>query len=133
MPWRETCPMNQRQKFIEEWLHNEWSFSALCQAYGVSRKTGYKWLDRFKNGGFEDLGDQPRACETHPNATPASIEARIVQLAPSIPILGPTKAQEAAGNAAPGSNLAGQQHDRQHSEAAWLGEAETQAQPHADL
>lgn len=101
MPWRETCPMNQRQRFIEEWLHNEWSFSALCQAYGVSRKTGYKWLERFKLGGFEDLADQPRACETHPNATPSSIEAQIVQLRHRHPFWGPRKLKKRLGTLHP--------------------------------
>jgi putative transposase len=101
MPWRETCPMNQRQRFIEDWLHDEWSFSGLCQAYDISRKTGYKWLERFKAGGFDDLSDQSRARETHPNATVASIEAQIVQFRHRHPFWGPRKLKKRLGTLHP--------------------------------
>lgn len=101
MPWRETCSMNQRQRFIEDWLHDEWSFSALCHSYGISRKTGYKWLDRFKAGGIGDLADQSRASETHPNATLASIEAQIVQMRHRHPFWGPRKLKKRLGTLHP--------------------------------
>ena len=91
MPWRETCPMNERQRFIEAWLCQEWSFSGLCAAYDVSRKTGYKWLERFKAGGLEDLTDQSRARQTHLNATPLGIEAQLVEFRHLHPFWGPRK------------------------------------------
>lgn len=91
MPWRETCPMNERQRFIEEWLRDEWSFSDMCLAHEISRKTGYKWLERFKAGGFGELSDQSRARQTHANATVASVEAQIVEFRHRHPFWGPRK------------------------------------------
>lgn len=104
MPWRETCPMNERERFIEEWLRDEWSFSDLCLAYEISRKTGYKWLERFKAGGFDELGDQSRARQTHPNATVASIEAQIVEFRHRHPFWGPRKLKKRLGTLHPAIN-----------------------------
>lgn len=91
MPWRETCTMDERRRFIDAWLEDEWSFSGLCEAYAISRKTGYKWLERFKGGGFGELSDQSRARQTHPNATLASKEGRIVAFRHRHPFWGPRK------------------------------------------
>jgi hypothetical protein len=46
MPWRETCRMDERMRFVLSCEAGEESFAALCRVYGVSRKTGYKWLER---------------------------------------------------------------------------------------
>lgn len=91
MPWRETCPMDQRRRFIEDWLDDEWSFVGLCESYGISPKTGYKWVERFKTGGFDGLSERSRAREAHSNATSASIEARIVEFRHLHPFWGPRK------------------------------------------
>ena len=53
MPWKETCPVNERLSFISDCLAREWTMSELCREYGISRKTGYKWLERFRDGGIE--------------------------------------------------------------------------------
>ncbi len=91
MPWSETCPMNERKKFINEWLLREWQMSDLCQAYGISRKTGYKWLERFKLSGMAELHDQSRAHRLHPSTTAEPLEAQIVQLRHDHPFWGPRK------------------------------------------
>lgn len=91
MPWRETCPMDQRRRFIDDWLREEWSFVGLCGSYGISPKTGYKWVDRFKAGGFEALADQSRARDSHQNVTPQATAARIVQLRHQYPFWGARK------------------------------------------
>jgi transposase InsO family protein len=83
--------MEQRRRFIEDWLRDEWSVSELCRAYGISRKTGYKWLDRFKVGGNAELDDQPRAHRWHPGTTAQSIETQIVELRHRHPFWGPRK------------------------------------------
>jgi len=44
MPWQETRPMDQRERFIEDERLALYSMTELCARYGVSRKTGYKWL-----------------------------------------------------------------------------------------
>jgi transposase len=48
MPWTETDPMQERKRFISEAKGGLFSFSELCSRYGVSRKTGYKWLGRYE-------------------------------------------------------------------------------------
>ncbi len=58
MPWNQTSPMDQRTQFIADYLRGRLSMTELCDSYGVSRKTGYKWLDR-------RLGRQQRRCQNH--------------------------------------------------------------------
>ena len=60
MPWKETTTMSERKEFIREALKGEGSISALCQEYGISRKTGYKWLKRYREEGISGLADQSR-------------------------------------------------------------------------
>ena len=48
MPWKETTPMNERVQFIASALKHDESVSALCERFGISRKTGYKWVARYR-------------------------------------------------------------------------------------
>jgi hypothetical protein len=51
MPWKESTQVQARVRFIEDWLAKEHeSLAVLCRVHGVSRKTGYKWVGRFKQG-----------------------------------------------------------------------------------
>lgn len=47
MPWNQTSPMDQRTQFISDYLRQTFSISELCDHYSISRKTGYKWIDRY--------------------------------------------------------------------------------------
>ncbi|HXU33213.1 MAG TPA: helix-turn-helix domain-containing protein, partial [Thermoanaerobaculia bacterium] len=47
MPWRETNAMDQRIQFVVRALEEEVNRSELCREFGISRKTGYKWLKRY--------------------------------------------------------------------------------------
>ena len=78
MPWKDTCPMEEKAKFIADWLKKEWSLSDVCRHYGISRMTGYKWIERYRERGREGLSDRSRAPKGHPNATPKSIEEALV-------------------------------------------------------
>lgn len=80
MPWRETGPMDERTKFVLLYEHEGWSVSDLCERFEVSRKTGYKWLERYGRGGMAGLAELSRAPHRHPNAVAPEIEAAIVQL-----------------------------------------------------
>ena len=60
MPWTETRPM-QRLDFIRASHAGTDSFSALCRLFGISRKTGYKWLQRFDPSDLSSLSDRSRA------------------------------------------------------------------------
>ncbi len=57
MPWLETAPMEQRERFIDDHRLGLYDMTELCARYAVSRKTGYKWLAR------DDAGGRPaRGC-----------------------------------------------------------------------
>lgn len=80
MPWKDTCVEEQRLKFIAAWLdeENDWSMSELCEAFGVSRKSGYKWLQRYQLSGLDGLVDRLRAPHSHPNATPPDVVKKLI-------------------------------------------------------
>jgi transposase len=61
MPWKETSPMRERSAFMVEHRSGLYSFRALCEKYQISRKTGYKLVDRFESEGLEGLHDRSRA------------------------------------------------------------------------
>jgi len=78
MPWSQTTTMHQRTLFIADHLRGTRSVSELCTEYGISRKTAYKWIDRFIRRGPAGLEDRSRRPRTAPNATePAVIEALV--------------------------------------------------------
>ncbi len=91
MPWKETGPMEERMKFVGLYLTGEWSMSVLCEAFGISRKTGYKWVNRYKGRGLRGLEELSRAARFHPNAVAAEIELAIVQVKQRWPKRGPKK------------------------------------------
>ncbi len=47
MPWRSVLPMEEKIRFIGDYLNGVFNFAELYERYGISRKTGYKWVDRF--------------------------------------------------------------------------------------
>ena len=51
MPWSETDRMEQRARFVLDALQGHFTMSELCDRYGVSRKTGYKWIARYHGEG----------------------------------------------------------------------------------
>ena len=51
MVWRETGIMDERLRFVGECLEDEETMTELCAAFGISRKTGYKWLGRYREFG----------------------------------------------------------------------------------
>jgi transposase-like protein len=69
--------MDERIKFIERLLSGE-SMSELCQEFGISRKTGYKFRDRYLAHGIRGLADQSRRPQFHPHRTNETIEELIV-------------------------------------------------------
>lgn len=61
MPWARTDWMSERLKFIAAYLEYEVSFSDLCRDFGISRKTGYKWVRRYETDGASALTERSRA------------------------------------------------------------------------
>lgn len=73
MPWRETSPMDQRLRFIADYEKRLFSVSELCARFGVSRKTGYKWIERYQVEGPAGLLDRSRKPHTCAHQTPREI------------------------------------------------------------
>ncbi len=80
MPWSQTSPMHQRTLFIADHLRGIRSVSELCTEYGISRKTAYKWIERFIRRGPAGLEDRSRRPRTAPNATDPSVVEALVSL-----------------------------------------------------
>ena len=91
MPWKETCPMDQRTQLIGDYLKKESSITHLHELYGVSRKTIHKWIARYKQDGPAGLEDRSRAPVNHPNATSPEIVSQIVNTRLRRPTWGPKK------------------------------------------
>lgn len=91
MPWEERTPMAERKRFIEDVERGEESMAALCRRYGVSRKTGYKWLKRYREEGDTGLQDRSRRPHRSPQRTSAAVEARLVEARLRHPAWGPRK------------------------------------------
>jgi putative transposase len=91
VPWKETCPMDERMKFIGLYLQNEWPMAALCWEFGISRKTGYKLVRRYAEQGLVGLEDRSRAPHYHPNAVSSEIEEAVISARRAHPTWGPKK------------------------------------------
>ncbi|MFH2055492.1 MAG: IS481 family transposase [bacterium] len=91
MPWKETGAMDERLQFVGLSLTGEYSVAVLCREFGISRKTGSKWLGRYQAEGVEGLAEQSRAPHHQARAVSATIERRIVQLRSERPRHGPKK------------------------------------------
>jgi len=91
MPWKETSPMDQRLLFIADCARALDPVAEVCRRYGVSRKTGYKWIDRFKERGIEGLAERSRQPLHCPSATPIDIAQALLEARRHHPSWGPKK------------------------------------------
>jgi putative transposase len=80
MPWPERSLVNQRREFIARATADEKPFAELCRDYGISRKTGYKWMERFRASGTAGLVDESRRPKSNSQAVGPEIAAEVVQL-----------------------------------------------------
>lgn len=86
MSWEMKTVMEQRAAFIAEAETHQESFSALCRRYGISRKTGYKWVKRVSEG--LPLCDQSRRPDLQPSKTARETEELIVKMRKDNPVWG---------------------------------------------
>ena len=93
MPWKECKPMDERLKFVARLLDGE-KMSALCREFGISRPTGYKIFNRYKNLGLEGLENRSRRPYRHANKLPFQVERTIVQIKREHPTWGAPKIRE---------------------------------------
>lgn len=91
MPWKEQTTMSQRAEFIKKAKVEGANISALCQAYRISRKTGYKWLKREREGGAVGLLEQSRCPHHHPTQTSADMEEQVLGVRDEHPAWGGRK------------------------------------------
>lgn len=75
MPWRGKTVEELRFEFVRAAQRSS-NFSSLCREYGITRKTGYKWLERYKAG--QPMTDQSRRPNTSPNRTPEAVEQLVL-------------------------------------------------------
>jgi transposase InsO family protein len=93
MPWKEKTVMDERTRFIIRLKDGE-SMASLCREFGVSRKTGYKILERYEECGLEGLNDRIRRPHRYANQLPAQVEAAIVAAKHEKPHWGARKIRE---------------------------------------
>jgi len=74
----ETNVLDERLRFVRDFESGHWSMTELCERYGVSRPTGYKWIARHRAGGEAGLADGSHAPHQCPHRTPAGVEALIL-------------------------------------------------------
>ena len=94
MPWTEWKIMDQREQFVRDYLTGEYPKRALCEAYGISRPTGDKWLARYHAHGVAGLADLSRQPHTQPHRTPDEVVAAIVAMKHRHPSFGPKKIRD---------------------------------------
>jgi transposase InsO family protein len=90
MPWKECGPMSERMGFVARLLAGE-RMSELCREFGISRKTGYKFKERYDRLGPHGLYDVSRRPKRSPGRTPRQIEELIIELRKVHPTWGPKK------------------------------------------
>ena len=91
MPWGEVTVLSQRQEFVLLAQQPNVNKRELCRRFGISAKTGYKWLDRFQREGQDGLRDQSRRPRRSPARSGAASEARVLQLRDRYPDWGGRK------------------------------------------
>jgi putative transposase len=82
MPWRESSPMNERLQLVREYESGLYTMTELAEQYGISRKTGYKWLGRSvaADGGVLAFANRSRRPQVSPRATDPGVVAALVAL-----------------------------------------------------
>jgi putative transposase len=90
VPWKEWNKVEERLRFVARLLDGE-KMAPLCREFGISRKTGYKIFNRYKDTGLEGLTDRSRRPYRQANQLPMQIEKRIVQIKKEFPKWGAPK------------------------------------------
>jgi transposase InsO family protein len=93
MPWKASSVMEERLRFVARLLDGE-AMTDVCRDFGVSRKTGYKIFDRYKEHGLEALSDRSRRPVRYANQLPQPIESLIIRLKGEKPYWGARKIRE---------------------------------------
>ncbi|MFN5661759.1 MAG: IS481 family transposase [Planctomyces sp.] len=101
MPWKETCTVELREALVSAMVAGEVGVAELCRLAGVSRKTAYKWLGRYRRSGLDGLVDRSRARHTQPDAVAQDVLAAIVRARHEHPTWGVKKLLPLLGRTRP--------------------------------
>src|SRR3954452_22313556 len=93
MPWKASSVMEERLRFVARLLDGE-AMTDVCQDFGISRKTGYKIFDHYKEHGLSALSDRSRRPVRSANQLPQQVESLIVRLKAEKPHWGARKIRE---------------------------------------
>ena len=94
MPWKERRAVDERKEFVKEWEKQEAPITDLCRFYGVSRKTAYKWIDRYEKLGDAGLEELSRTPRHSPQQMSAQVRDQILELREAHCRWGPRKLRE---------------------------------------
>jgi len=128
--WLEATPMEQRERFIRDHASGLYTMTELCARHTISRKTGYKWLERFDAGGRAALGDRSRAPHRCPHRLADDVAALICAARRQHPSWG-RRSCCSGWAAACWRRVARNQHGRRPVGANRLGEAASAPPPAA--
>ena len=91
MPWKECSSVSEREEFVELAAVESANISLLCRGFGISRKTGYKWLGRYESAGRAALCDGSRRPHTSPEKTCEAMESAVLRVRTGHPAWGGRK------------------------------------------
>lgn len=93
MPWKECNRMDERLRFVARLLEGE-KMASVCREFGISRKTGYKIFNRYKECGLQGLEDRARTPYRHANKLPFQVEKSILRIKQEHPTWGAPKIRD---------------------------------------
>ncbi len=91
VPWKVICPVEERMRFITSVNDTDETFTELCARFGISRKTGYKWVERYETQGPGGLDEGRPVARSCPHRTPGEQLDRVLELRKEHPTWGPKK------------------------------------------
>lgn len=105
MAWNEVLPVEQRARFVLEADKAELSITELCCLYGVSRKTGYKWIRRYRAEGLDGVRERNSRPHNSPYKTSHELEVLIIKHRIEHPNWGPKKLRHILKSQYPGYKI----------------------------
>ena len=91
MPWKDVNVMELRIQFIADWMKKKHTVIDLCALYGISRKSGHKWIDRYLKEGPDWVLERSHAARVIANKTPLAVEQALMQMRSLHPTWGARK------------------------------------------
>src|ERR1700739_567618 len=131
MPWKECHVLGERLRFVARLLEGE-KMAPRCAELGISRKTGYKIFDRYKDCGVAGFTDRSRRAYRQATRLPPQLEAVIVRLKREYPGWGAPKIREKLRRQSTPPHLPAIKHRACAARSPWPGEAAAPAPARRD-